>query len=144
MRIRRYIALLILAVYAFASGGRAAESLFCPCRCHAEHHADEGCCPVCLHGHSPAESSAHCHVEDHDLCHHNHISPQELYTLTQDDDRTPGRQSLVPVWALCAADNCAGAVLAATGTCHYGRRQAPLPHLFRHAPKALRAPPVTA
>lgn len=144
MKIRRHIALLILAVYAFASGGRAAESLLCPCSCHAEHHADEECCLICLHRHSSAESPAHCHVEDHDLCHHNHISPQELYTLTQDDDRTLNRQSLMPVWAVCSADNGAGAILTAASTCRYGRWRSPLPHPFLRAPKALRAPPTRA
>ncbi len=144
MKLRRHIALLILAVYAFASGGRAVGSLACQCICHSEHHADGGRCLICLHRHDPAGSSTHCHVEDHDLCHHNHISPQELYTLTQDDDRSPNRQSTVSAWAICMADSYACAILTTSSTYRYGQRRIPLPCAFRCAPKALRAPPTAA
>lgn len=146
MKLRRHIALLILSVYALASGGRAVESLVCRCLCHSESHVDGGRCLICLHrhGHVSAASPDRCYVADCDLCRCNHISSQELYTLTQDDDRSPGRQSTVSAWALCAADSYVGALLAPSGTCRYGRWRPPLPRAFRHAPKALRAPPTEA
>ncbi len=144
MKLRRHIALLILAVYALASGGRAVESLTCRCICHSEPHADGGRCLICLHRHNPAGFSAHCHVEDHDLCHHCHISPQELYTLTQDDDRSPNRQSTVPAWAACTVDSYACAILKTSSTYRYGQRRMPLPRALGRAPKALRAPPMKA
>lgn len=144
MKLRRHIALLILAVYALALGGRAVESLTCRCICHSESHADGGRCLLCLHRHNPGGISCHCHVEDHDLCDHNHISSQELYTLTHDDNRSPNRQSTVPVWAVCMADSYACAILTTSSTYRYGQRRVPLPRAFSRAPKALRAPPTAA
>lgn len=144
MKLRRHIALLILAIYALASSGRAVESLTCRCICHSESHAGEGRCLICLHRHNLSGASAHCHVEDHDLCHHSHTSPQELYTLTQDDDRSPIRQSTMPAWAACMTDGYACATLTTSSTYRYGQRRVPLPRAFGHAPKALRAPPTGA
>ncbi len=144
MKLRRHIALLILAIYALASSGRAVESLACRCICHSEHHAEGGRCLICLHRHDSAGSSTHCHVEDHDLCDHNHISLQELYTPTQDDDRSPNRQSTVSVWVACLADSYACAILTSSSTYRYGQRRMPLLRAFGHAPKALRAPPTMA
>lgn len=144
MKLRRHIALLMLAIYAFASSGRAVESIACRCICHSEFHAEGERCLICLHRHNHTGPSAHCHVEDHDLCHHNHTSPQELYTLTHDDDRSPNRQTTVSEWTACMADGYACAILTSSSTYRYGQRRVPLPRAFGHAPQALRAPPTVA
>lgn len=83
MKLKRYIASLLLAVCLFALGGPSLQSLLCPC---AAPHAAHVACPCCHHADSPIEGVAIASTEA--CCDDAHTLGGILYSpSSQDDER---------------------------------------------------------
>lgn len=83
MKLKRYIASLLLAVCLFALGGPSLQSLLCPC---AAPHTSHVACPCCHHADSPIEGVAIASSEA--CCDDAHTLGGILYSpSSQDDER---------------------------------------------------------
>ena len=138
MKLKRYIASLLLAVCLFALGGPSLQSLLCPC---AAPHTSHVACPCCHHAESPADGVAIASTEA--CCDDAHTLGGILYSPSSQDDERQVRtiqiadfEAVIPLLqsALCPADK------ALTLALHDAT---PTDGLARGA-VGLRAPPVTA
>lgn len=100
MRVKRCIALLLLAVYLLATGGRACAALTCDC--------------VAMHGHAAHLCCDHCaeHAAPDGLplwkavcCDDRHSTRIDLYTAADDDSRVV-RVAVCDLLAALVADEC--------------------------------------
>lgn len=138
MKLKRYIASLLLAVCLFALGGPSLQSLLCPC---AAPHAAHVACPCCHHADSPIEGVAIASTEA--CCDDAHTLGGILYSpSSQDDERlvrtiqTADFEAVIPLLqsALCPADKALSLAL----------HQATLADGLARGTVGLRAPPATA
>ncbi|MBQ6881901.1 MAG: hypothetical protein IJN55_04975 [Alistipes sp.] len=83
MQRRRYIAMLLAAVYLWTVGGMAFALLYCPCQ---SHHAKSPCCEGgCHHVHQCAPQNDCLHYTADCYC-DRHANTQILYTYVGDDE----------------------------------------------------------
>lgn len=90
MKMRRYISLLLLAVYLFAVGGPSYASLSCRCVALKSHETTLGCCHRTLHiqpGTGDALSAP--------CCANHHSTEIKLYTGTSSDDARNTRFAII-------------------------------------------------
>ena len=86
MKMRRYISLLLLAVYLFAVGGPSYASLSCRCVALHSHAQTHGCCHRALQN-QPAAGDA----LGAPCCANHHSTEIDLYTGTSSDDLRAAR-----------------------------------------------------
>ncbi len=137
MKLKRYIALLLLAVYFMAAGGPALVSL--SCRCVAMHlHAEHACCQHCDHSEdalaAKADVSAPC-------CGNHHSTEVNLYTGSGADNDRIVRCAVVDLPAALAAEYPLDMRIVTTAD-KVAERRAPFVCRGFVRSTGLRAPPV--
>lgn len=141
MRLRRIIALFILAVYTTCIAGYSYTILTCQCHHSSEHVCHEkGCChssPVC---HQSDTSTAGLISENRCHCKHSHSTEIELYDIQKKQDNIhPLVSDCEPAHQTCCNDLLKQAKIPFDSHQTWG---IPLPGA--PLPWALRAPPALA
>lgn len=138
MKMRRFISLLLLAVYLFAVGGTSYASLSCRCVALKSHAATHGCCHHALHNQPDAGDalSAPC-------CANHHSTEINLYTGTTSDDARYTRCAVFALPASLTAECPAPADPLVTSEKFCERRAPFLKEAFLLS-VGFRAPPVLA
>lgn len=138
MKLRRYISLILLAVYLFAAGGAAYVSLSCECVAMKSRVAHT-CCHHCAHAGDDVREAMQA-----PCCGNHHSTEIELYTSSGTDlDRSMVRCAVVDLPPLVsAACPCPGHIPAL----RVARTLPEPPRVCRGyvCPTGLRAPPVLA
>lgn len=86
MRIGRFIALVLLAVYLFAVGGPSYASLSCRCVAMESHATTHDCCNHCDHVEDAAGAAMNA-----SCCGNHHSTEINLYTGSSSDDARSAR-----------------------------------------------------
>lgn len=145
MKLKRYIALLLCALYVSATAGTALASLTCKCpdmKAPAEHRCT-GCChhaetdAAGLNGCPGCSLQACCGCE-------LHSTEIELYTSSHSDDSEKYIRCVVAVLPLSLAAEIALDTPAGSSSGSGQLRNIPLPREVCRAVAGLRAPPVAA
>lgn len=135
MKTKRFISLLLLAVYLLAAGGPAWASLSCKCVA-AKLRTAHTCCCHCAHESdgmaAKADVSAPC-------CGHHHSTQVDLYTSGSSDNERSTRVAAADLTAL--APDVPDAIDAPSDCLRIVVRQTPLPGKPRPCGTGLRAPP---
>ncbi len=143
MTLRKYISLLLLAVYMFAAGGRAVVSLTCPCsapKARTEVHA----CNHCQHehcGHEASDTAAT--LSEACTCGSHHSTEIDLYTGVHADDNKNLRCSVTTLPPALVAE-VSGPDATDVGREKAAERNLPPADRELISPAGLRAPPALA
>ena len=141
MKARKFISLLLLTAYLFATAGTAVLSVTCKCvamKARAEQHL---CCSHCqLPDHTqPADGEfrAHC-------CNLPHSTEIELYTSSNPDDSEKYVRCIVAELPPSMAAECVQPLSFAVSSGNEILRKQPLPQDVVLSIRGLRAPPALA
>lgn len=139
MKLRKFISLLLLTVYALATAGAAVSSLTCRCEALQSHAAQHICCSHCqLPSHvQPVDGEFRVHC-----CHLSHSTEIDLYTsLSSSDGNARDLKCVVATLppSMAAECPCPAHVPALRRPAVAGPDPAPLEGVHRAV--GLRAPP---
>lgn len=135
MKVRRYISLLLLAIYVMSSTGGMLSVILCHCT-RSTHIQTHHCC--CDHCHSQGEGIK---LPDGCNCYHDHSTEINLYNYERTAVATilPAICTILPDMQQSDKTDCKQPALK-----HLVRRKIPLSTIHIASAKGLRAPPVIA
>lgn len=140
MKLRKYISLVLLAVYLFAAGGAAYAALTCHCKAAPVVQHTEACCHVCDHtGDLPAATAdftAPC-------CGDSHSTYIDLYTGSASESHKNVKCTVLTLPPALAAE-CPCPYHVPSLRVERVERFVPLADPACVLPSGLRAPPVLA
>ena len=146
MKLKRYIALLLCALYVSATAGTALASLTCKCpgmKAPVEHRCT-GCCHLSENGGTDLRDACpDCSLRTSCGC-ELHSTEIDLYTSSYSDDSEKYIRCVVAVLPLSLAAEIALDTPACSSSGNGLLRNIPLPREVCRAVAGLRAPPVAA